>query len=587
MSLWHWVRSRRWWWQLAIASVALPLGLSLVYVAGRSLQYVVADKDAGLFAPASVHATLRLRDLEGQLDRLEASFAWRTIDRRILRDAAVRPRLNAALKDAGLPTLDDLSDPRKSGQYSRDNLLRAAGRDLVAGVAAPDAWKGMKFCAATRLRWSDYLLTPFAPLVLQDDGGLRRSGKLWIAFSGAIAIVGNDRALVDEARRGRGRPPEGTRPAEAVVRFDGSRPLQALREELRQRGLLPHVNVETAKALRFSVDLDGSVARFDAVLEGVVPAYPGQSPPNAFLERAPAATTGVFSTSGSLRDIYARVKPQAPASKVSNVAQAIEQLERGGMSERLLPLLDPGVAVITGTQENEGKLFPCVALLLKASDPEKVSEALYDLVMKIGGPQAKKNHDASPVGDTRLHSVTWPGALGEVNDFFLPCWAVVEGGLLFGNNRGFAEAVIAAGSGGDLWKDRRTSKRLRLRMKELGFAAEPGMAGGVLLPPQLKESLDGVIQWFSRVAALPEGDTALRQELEREWAQQGRSALPGPEKDAIFHETRKARIQEFEAELRRGLRGLDPLRWAAFESAPVPGGVSLKLAIGFDSLTDR
>jgi hypothetical protein len=295
MNPWRAVRGLRWWWQLAIAAVALPVAAALLYVAGRSLQYLGAEGDAGLYAPASAHALVRVRGLGANLDRLEASFAWRAIDRRILGDAALKPLFNAALKDAGLPTLDDLRDPRKSALYSRENLVRAAGRDLVAGLKAPADWKTARFCVATRLRWSDYLLAPFAPLALKRDGPTLRAGRqLWVAFEGKIAIAGNDRALVEEALQGRGRPPEGKRPVEAHVRFDGSRPLQALRDEARRLGLLPHLKLETVRALKAGGDLDGTVARLDLELEGVEERYPGQAPPHAFLDLAPAATTGLL-----------------------------------------------------------------------------------------------------------------------------------------------------------------------------------------------------------------------------------------------------------------------------------------------------
>lgn len=588
MSLWGRVRGLRWWWRLSLAAVALPIGLALLYVAVRSLLYLGAEGDAGLHAPASVHATVRVRGLAGHLDRLEGSFAWRSIDRKILGDPAVKPLLNAALRDAGLPTLDDLRDPRKSAQFSRENLLRAAGRDLVAGVAAPADWKTARFCVATKLRWSDYLLAPFAPLVLKKDGETLKAGRqLWVAFEGAIAIAGNDKALVEEARLGRGRAPEGRRPVEAGVRFDGSRPLAALRDEAQRMGVLPHLKLETVRALKASADLEGTAARVDVEMEGVEERYPSQGPPDAFLELAPAATTGLLGAPASFRDVFAAIKAAAPASKASNVQQAIEQLERGGLSDRLLPLVEPGLGLITGYQENNGKLFPCFALLVRTSDPAKASEALLEVVLKIGGPQAKKNHRADPVGDARLHWVEWPGAVGAVNDFFQPCWAAVDGGLLFGNNRAFTEAAVrATGEGGDLWKDRRSTRRLRQRLKELGFAERPARAGGVLVPPLLRESLDGVLDWLAGVAAVP-SDTALRQELEREWAQQGRSGLPETEKSQLFQDARKARVEEYEAELRRSLRGLEPLRWAAFETAPSAGGVTLRLAVGFDSLTDR
>jgi hypothetical protein len=587
MIVWRWIRGLRWWWQALIAVIGMPLALALVYVGGRSMQYLVAEGDAGLYAPASVHVLARAKGLEGHLDRIEKTFAWNTIERKLLRDPAIRPRLNAELRQSGLPTLDDLADPRKGGQLSRSNLSRFAGRDLVVGLAAPDSWKTARFCAATRLGWLEYLGTPFAPLALKRDGDLLRAGPLWIGFEGAIAVAGNDKALVQEALRGRGKAPEGSRPMEVVVRFDGSRPLKELRSTVAGLGLLPHLKLETSKTVRVSADLDGTAARIDAVLEGVETAYPGQPPPHALLALAPASTTGLYATPASLRDIYEWVRAGASGMPTSNVRQAIDTLEKAGMSDRLLPLIDPGIALITGQQENEGKVYPCFALMVRTSDPAKASDALKDLVLKIGGNMGKGRFDEDPVGDTLLRRVEWPKAVVGINDFFQPCWAGVQGGLLFANNRGFAEAVLAAGTGGDLWRDRRMAKKLRSRLKEVGFAENPGMAGGLALPPLLRESLDGPIQWFSRVAALPNGDAALATELDREWAEQGRSGMSAEEKHRLFQAAREAKIQEYEAELRRSLRGLDPVRWCAFESAEVSGGISLRLAIGFDSLTDR
>ena len=63
MIVWRWIRGLRWWWQTLIAAAGVPLVLALLYVGGRSLQYLVAEGDAGRYAPASVHILARARGL--------------------------------------------------------------------------------------------------------------------------------------------------------------------------------------------------------------------------------------------------------------------------------------------------------------------------------------------------------------------------------------------------------------------------------------------------------------------------------------------------------------------------------------------
>ena len=154
MRVWSWIRARRWWWQLLIFLLGGPLLLVALYVAGRTVQYYTAEGDAGVFAPDSAQGVLRLRELERHVDRLEESYAWRTIQRKVLRDPALRPVLNDAMKGAGIPTLDDLEDVRQSHFYSKDNLLRAAGRDFLFAVRVGDSWTSARFCIVTTLRWS-------------------------------------------------------------------------------------------------------------------------------------------------------------------------------------------------------------------------------------------------------------------------------------------------------------------------------------------------------------------------------------------------------------------------------------------------
>ncbi|HYE99564.1 MAG TPA: hypothetical protein VEJ18_11670 [Planctomycetota bacterium] len=586
MSLWARVRGWRWYWKLALAAGAFPIVAVLLYVVGRSALYLAAEKDAGLYVPAGAQAVVRVRDLAAHLDRIDGTYAWRTLRKKILGDAAVRPALNAALADAGLPTLDDLEDERKATLYSKENLLRGAGRDAVACLRMGDGPKSTRFCAATRLRWSDYLLAPLARLVLASqragDHTLLRAGKgLWIAFDGALVLASNDPGLLEEALRGKGRPPPGERPIEGRIAFEGSRALIEMRSAVRRLNLLPHVKADTIRAVRFSADVEEGLLRFDSVLEGAERVHAAAVPPRVLERWAPGTATGHLSLGASIQDLYGWLSRNAAADV--NFRQALEFLERGGFSTLLLPRLDPGLAVLTGTQEQEGRLFPAFVLYMPTTDPAGAAGALKEVVLKIGGKMGENQFRPRPVADTTLMVLQLPGAVGPYADFLQPVWAGVKDGLLFGNNEAFVEAVIhAAASGQEPWRERKGYRRLQQRLKDLGFAAAPPLAGGVLMPPALKASLDGVFERLAVTFAVTDGPT-LRREIDEELRLQNRQ-LPEAEVVQLFNERRRQKELEFEEQLRRSLRVLDAVRWCAFESAPAADGITLRVVVGFDAL---
>lgn len=586
MSLLARIRGWRWYWKLVLALVALPLTAVVLYVLGRSALYLGAEKDAGLYVPSGAQAVVRLRDLGAHLDRIEETYAWRTFRRKILGDPAVRPAVNAAMADAGLPTLDDLEDERKAALYSRENLLRAAGRDAVASLRMGDGPKSARFCAATRLRWSDYLLTPLAGLVLPSqkagDFTLLKAGKgLWLAFDGALALASNDPGLLEEALRGKGQPPPGERPVEARIAFENSRQLLDMRSTLGRLNVLPHVQADTIRALRFSADAEGGMLRLDAVLEGARRVHAAAVPPRALERWAPGTTTGHASIGASIHDLYGWLSRNAAVDV--NFRQAVEFLERGGFTTALLPRLDPGLAFLMGSQEEQGRLFPAFVLYVPSTDPAGAAEALKEVVLKIGGNMAQGNFVSRPTADTTLMTVKLPGAVGPYADFLQPVWAAVRGGMVFGNNEAFVEGVLhAAASGAEPWRDRRSTRRLQQRLKDLAFAPEAPLAGGVFMPPSIRESLDGVFERLAVTFAVTDG-AKLRQEIDRELKEQGRT-LPEAEIVQLFNERRRQKELDYEETLRRRLRILDAIRWTAFESADVRDGITLRLVVGFDSL---
>ena len=188
---------------------------------------------------------------------------------------------------------------------------------------------------------------------------------------------------------------------------------------------------------------------------------------------------------------------------------------------------------------------------------------------------AEARFESHPVGDTLMWSWEWPRGM-QVNDFLRPCFAAIPGAFVFGNNYGFTEAILR-GAGDDAGPTGVPVKKLR----EYGIVAEPDLAGGYLLLPALRESLDGPLP---RVASFLVDGTLnrplFRAQLEAELRQQGR-ILPGPEVDKLFYERIRAMERDKEDELRESLHALDFMKWTAFSLQAGSKGVSLRAAIEF------
>ena len=583
--MWSWIRARRWYWQVSIFLVGGPLLLVVLYVAGRSVQYLTAEGDASLFVPAGAQAVLRVKELERHLDRIEDSYAWRTLQRKVLRNPAIRKPINRAMADAGVPTLDDLEDVRKASLYNRDNLVRAAGRDLVASVRVGDDWKSARFCVVTRLRWSDYLLAPLAHLVLKSDqGALKTPGKLplWIAFEGALALAANNADLLAEARLGKGKAPDGARPVEARLRFENSKALPELLDRLERSGLVPFARVAGTRAAELGADVDGGTLKLDLSLEGAVAARPGSEPPGAPAVWAPSTSTGLYATSAYIGDVVGWLR----TLKSGPLTSELDRLDKYGFSSKLLPLLAPGMTMVLGAQEGGTQLFPAFVLYVPSPDPKAAAAALSEVVKGVGGSLGQSWMDPWRAGGVEGESVRLPLSLG-VSDFVQPTWAAVPGGLVFGNNLVFTQAAAAAaadGSEGGL-RERRAWKKVKVRLKELGFADSPNLLTGVFLVPAVRESLDGVVAKLAReltYADVP--DATLRAELDAEQKSAGRPPLSNEEAVPLINERREAKIRDREEGMRADLAVMEAVRWLALSGAESKAGVAIRVALGFDAL---
>jgi hypothetical protein len=590
MSLWRWFRARRWWVQLLLGIVIVPLAAALLYVTARSLQYAGSEKDAGPYVPSTANVVVRARGLEQQLARIRESVAWRAFDRKILRDGVLRRGINDLLKANGAPTLDDLEDERKPFAKNQDRILHAIGADLVGALQVKGALATAKFCAIVRLRWLHYLATPFARLVLPTEtvGGetclVVRSGskQILVAIVGALAVVSDDKALLEQALRRQGQGVEGERPAEARVVFEGSPGLLQIRKAIKDGGLFPYVNWETVRGLSASGDILDSAVVFDATFDRAEPLH-ASAPPAMIRSWAPPATSGVMITNTGGQDLIAWLRSlMVPGSRdmlTQNLQDALNTLDGAGLSSKVLPLLQDGLAVMTGVEERGGQSVPTLTLILPSRDPIAAVDALNGLVKKIAGTWGdSKYFTTEPLGETTVYSWSWPPAL-QIAALAAPTYGALKGTVVIGTNKEFTLQVIRTAEQLDGFEQTSQYRKLRSRLKELGFSAEPSLASGFLFPPQFREALSGSLIHIAKLTTTINGP-ALRAEVEAELRRQGRP-LTDAEIVPEFNAALERKVDEREAELRRNLSPLDAFRWAAYESSAGPKGITFRAALEF------
>jgi hypothetical protein len=592
MSLWRWFRARRGWVQLLLGIVVVPLAAALLYVAGRSLQYAGAEKDAGPYVPSTANVVVRARDLEKQLARIQDSVAWRAFDRKILRDGVLRREFNGMLQAAGAPTLDDLEDERKPIAKNKDRVLHAIGADVVGSLQVKGAVSTARFCAIVRLRWLHYLATPFARLALPTEnvGGetclLVRNGakEIRVAFVGALAIASDDKALLEQALRRQGLGVEGERPIEARVVFEGSPGLLQVRKALKDGGLFPYVNWETVRGLSASGDVQDAAMVFDAAFDRAQPLR-ASAPPVIARSWAPLPTTGVMITNTGGEDLIAWLRTlMVPGSRdplTQNLQDALNTLDGAGLSSKVLPLLQDGLAVMTGVEERSGVSVPTLTLILPAKDPAEAVEALNALVKKIAGTWGNSQYfTTEPLGVTTVYSWRWPEKTLPIATLAAPTYGSLKGMVVIGSNREMTIQLIRTAEQADGFEQTSQYRKLRTRLKEMGFSSEPSLASGFLFPPQFRESLSGSLIHIAKLTMPPVNGAALRAEVEAELRRQGRP-LTDAEIVPMFNDIVKRQVEEEEARLRRALGPLDTFRWGAFEASTTPKGISVRAALEF------
>jgi hypothetical protein len=417
---------------------------------------------------------------------------------------------------------------------------------------------------------------------------IRQGKEDWfVAFQGAVAVVANDRAFLAGALKARGGRAHPSRPLLLRVGLDDSRILADLRRKIRDLGFFALGKLESARGLEVTADVSGSSVLVDAVFEGAEPARP-EPPPSPLVGLSPAYGSGFLLLSAGAREIYAWLKDQAAGGASNDLREALKALEEAGFASTFLPCVEPGMALLLGSEEREGRLYPSVALVFPSKDSSAAIEAMNSVIQSrsLAGKQAEARLERRQVGEVEMMTWKWPAGLqlGPVplNDVLRPCYAALADAVVLGNNSAFTEAVIdrAAGRAEGLLGQgfyQRAVETLRAH----GMPAESPPAGAFLVLPSLRESLDGLLRILAAWIVYGARDGAkVRAEIDAELRRQGRSAsdeeIPG-----LFNAAMDRRKQEQEEVLRRNLRVLDAADWAAVQVVPSGSGLSIRVAVEF------
>jgi hypothetical protein len=325
----------------------------------------------------------------------------------------------------------------------------------------------------------------------------------------------------------------------------------------------------------------------EAILEGVEPARP-EPPPASLVGYSPSYVSGFLILSCGAREIHEWLKAQAERGGSRDFQTAFQALEDAGFASAFLPCVEPGMAVLLGSEEREGRLFPSVALLFPSRNPSAAVEALSSVIQSrsLAGKQAEARLERRRVGDVEMMAWKWPSGLllGPVpfNDVLRPCYAALPDSVVLGNNAAFVEAVIdrAAGRGEGLL-EQGFYQRAQQVLRGHGMPAGSLPAGIFILLPTLRESLDGLLRILAAWIVYGAQDgPRVRAEIDAELRRQGRTAS-NEEILELFNAAMDRRKQEQEESLRRNLRPLDAAEWIAVQVAPSPKGLTVRLALEF------
>ncbi len=605
--LWTWIRARRWWGKTLIAVPAALLAVVGLYVAARGLQYLAAGGDAREYVPAGANFSCGIKDLDGEWDRLDESAFWNSLEKGALKDRAFRARVNEALKEADLPTLDQLQDRRWQAahpEYERSTVVRMAGRDVAAGLRVSDDFGKAKFLVATKVRFGDYLLLPFAGMAAGLAGAKKdvvagrsclkvRSGKreIFVVIEDAYVIASDDRGLLTDGLRKKGKKPKLARPLWIRADFTTSAALAKWRNKFRGFPLgaaTSFMKSETARTMEVEAGVQGSALLADVRLDGVTVVEGAADP--AFASYAPGDGSLYQVSSAGMSDLYGWLRsladPDPKAKGFDKFVQeqakgAVKELDSGGFETDFLSRVGAPMALVMGSEVGfRDATYTTIAFVMRSSNAREAVERLRGVLQRI-----LKNFEGFGTelrgGGTITYFNRKTGLEGQ-DDYLRPVMAEQGEAVILGNNLQFVRRVLDAGAG-EIARlpDSAACRQARQRMKEAGFEV-PGSggdaSGGFVVPPVLRQGLLGHLPNFSKDAV----DTAhpraqLRTEIEAELRKEGKDPTRMKDEVArIWNERHERLIEEERAKMEASLTSLNYAKWLAFGARAQGDRVTLR-----------
>ncbi len=592
--IWSWYRARRWWAKALIGAPVVLAAAVLLFIVVRFGMYQATSRtSAGEFTPSSAQVVLRCTGGAGQWERFQKSDAGKAILTKALRDTSIRGPINDALKANKLPTLNDLDDRRwhdkNGGTFREASILGFVGRDLMVAQRMADRPDQTRFCAATKIGFWHYCLTPFAGIVpgldridIAGTKCLKIDGK-FIAFVGPIAVISDDTALMAEAlaRKGsREAPPKAVR---ITVTFERSAQLNEWKKTARGMPFgLASVVVDPQPMTKLVIDVDvqGGEIVMEATASGVKPS----STDVAVTEQVrwtPAGGAGsvAINVSGAPFWQWLETASAAPPPNPSQMQKHGTELMRDAMRQLMqlkfpadvLPKVNGPLTILTGSVAgSENRAFAVLALVFKSDDPRGAMDALSRICTQALADASnqvqwvRSTESGFDAGHVRFVVDSF-----SFSDYKCPCVAIVNDTIVFANNFEFLRQVLAtaAGDSPSLITEALFTGGQR-RMAALGLKkifGEGMVASGFMSGPVLRDGLEGYFPiWAATEVDTSENMRRFRAEIVTENQKAGRTMSPDEVTDATI-DRMKVRKEEAETAMRTASKPLDYIRYAAFE----------------------
>ncbi len=578
-----WFRALRWWWKTLIL---LPVGLTLfagLYVLARAVQYSGEEGRAVLYIPASADLACGVFHLAEEWGKVQSSDFWKKIETKMLRDKSTRSLLNEQMQSAGLHTVDQWRDERwveDHPLYSEERILRGGGRDVMASFRVGSSFQTAKMVVATRVSFGDYLLLPFSGLAgsfigAESEGvgnysSLKiQQGKVsyYLVIDGAYVVISNDKDLLREGLKKKGKRPKGTDPFWMTADFERSTELAKWRElfgGFPVGGGCAFMDAGTAKSMTVAGRVSGSSLLLDMHLPGAVAVNTRSDA--SFVEFAPADASGYVAQASGMQELYDWIRgliqfdPKAtPFEKFvqKQASDIVTEFSQAGFEERFLPYAEaPSVLVLGSELGTESRTYTAAAMFFSSPDPVSAIEGLRDtfkeMLQKFG------TFAEEEIEGIRLIYFDRPADPLNLNNYLRPCMVALHDCFFIANNLEFARRIIDVSAfGSDRFLDQPVLFHSLRMMKSAKFSP-PGpqdLGGGFLSFSRILQGLRGHLPEIA-AQSVPD-DAELRKEVEARLRRDGLQRSMEEVDDLVLREREK----RIDREVRKSERSLRPLRF--------------------------